>query len=153
MLTKELRQKRIQDLVAKEIISTQAELVDRLTGDGVAVTQATVSRDISELRLVRLPMGKGKHRYALAPYTLVSDAMEELRLRFREFVRDIDRGENLVVLKTKDGHAMGIALVLDKLSRDDIVGTLAGQDTIFVTARTVGDAVTLVEEFTGFLVQ
>jgi transcriptional regulator of arginine metabolism len=152
MLTKELRQKRIQDLVSREFISTQAELVDRLTEEGVAVTQATVSRDISELRLVRLPVGKGKHRYALAPYTLASDAMEELRLRFREFVRDVDRGENTVVLKTKDGHAIGIALVMDKLSRDDIVGTIAGQDTIFITARTVGEAITLVEEFSDFMV-
>jgi transcriptional regulator of arginine metabolism len=152
MLTKELRQKRIQDLVSREFISTQAELVDRLTGEGVTVTQATVSRDISELRLVRLPVGKGKHRYALAPYTLASDAMEELRLRFREFVRDVDRGENTVVLKTKDGHAIGIALVMDKLSRDDIVGTIAGQDTIFITARSVGEAITLVEEFTDFMV-
>jgi transcriptional regulator of arginine metabolism len=152
MLTKELRQKRIQDLVSREFISTQGELVDRLTSEGVPVTQATVSRDITELRLVRLPMGKGKHRYALAPYTLASDAMEELRLRFREFVRDVDRGENTVVLRTKDGHAIGIALVMDKLSRDDIVGTIAGQDTIFVTARTVQDAISLVEEFTGFLV-
>jgi transcriptional regulator of arginine metabolism len=152
MLTKELRQKRIQDLVSREFISTQGELVERLTEEGVAVTQATVSRDITELRLVRLPMGKGKHRYALAPYTLASDAMEELRLRFREFVRDVDRGENTVVLRTKDGHAIGIALVMDKLSRDDIVGTIAGQDTIFVTARTVQDAINLVEEFEAFIV-
>ncbi|NJK44026.1 MAG: arginine repressor [Pleurocapsa sp. SU_196_0] len=152
MLTKELRQKRIQDLVSRELISTQGELVERLTDEGVAVTQATVSRDITELRLVRLPMGKGKHRYALAPYTLASDAMEELRLRFREFVRDVDRGENTVVLRTKDGHAIGIALVMDKLSRDDIVGTIAGQDTIFVTARTVQDAINLVEEFEAFIV-
>jgi transcriptional regulator of arginine metabolism len=152
MLTKELRQKRIQDLVSREFISTQGELVERLTDEGVAVTQATVSRDITELRLVRLPMGKGKHRYALAPYTLASDAMEELRLRFREFVRDVDRGENTVVLRTKDGHAIGIALVMDKLSRDDIVGTIAGQDTIFVTARTVQDAINLVEEFEAFIV-
>jgi transcriptional regulator of arginine metabolism len=152
MLTKELRQKRIQDLVSREFISTQGELVERLTSEGVPVTQATVSRDITELRLVRLPMGKGKHRYALAPYTLASDAMEELRLRFREFVRDVDRGENTVVLRTKDGHAIGIALVMDKLSRDDIVGTIAGQDTIFVTARTVQDAINLVEEFETFLV-
>jgi transcriptional regulator of arginine metabolism len=153
MLTKEHRQKRIQELVAKEFVSTQSELVDRLNEEGVAVTQATVSRDISELRLVRLPMGKGKHRYALAPYTLAADTTEELRLRFKEFVRDVDRGENLVVIKTKDGHAMGIALVMDRLSRDDIVGTLAGQDTIFVTARTTQQAEALVDEFTDYLLQ
>jgi len=153
MLTKDHRQKRIQELVSKEFVSTQAEIVERLTVEGVAVTQATVSRDITELRLVRLPMGKGKHRYALAPYALTSDTTEELRLRFKEFVRDVDRGENIVVIKTKDGHAMGIALVMDKLSRDDIVGTLAGQDTIFVTARNVALAEALVEEFTEYLLQ
>jgi transcriptional regulator of arginine metabolism len=153
MQSKEYRQRRIQEIVAKEFVSTQGDLVDRLTAEGFAVTQATVSRDITELRLVRQPMGKGKHRYALAPFSLSTDPTEELRLRFQQFVRDIDRAENMVVLRTNDGHAIGIAFVLDKLSRDDIVGTIAGQDTIFVAARTVAAAIALVDEFEGYLTE
>ncbi len=151
MLSKEQRHKRIEDIVSKEFVQTQAELVEFLERDGVMVTQATVSRDITELRLVRLPMGKGRHRYAVAPLTLASDVMEELRMRFKQFVHDIDRGENILVIKTSEGHAIGVAYVIDRLFRDDIVGTLAGQDTIFVTARTVLAASSLLEEFTDLM--
>src|SRR5690606_9441786 len=126
------RQKRIQEIIGREPISTQSDLVERLVAENINVTQATVSRDINELRLVRLPIGKGKHRYALAPLSLEIDVRAELQRRFRDFVRDVDRGENLVVIRTADGHAAGIAFVLDKLGRDDIIGTIAGQDTILV---------------------
>ncbi len=151
MPSKELRHKKIQEIVAREEISTQAELVDRLRREGFNVTQATVSRDINELRLVRVPMGRGRHKYALAPIELEEDVLEELKHRFREFVRDVDRGENVLVVKTAEGHASGIALLIDKLRRDDIVGTLAGEDTILVVARTVEDAKKLLEELEGFL--
>ena len=136
MASKEHRQKRILEIVSKEPISTQADLVDRLRGDRINVTQATVSRDINELRLVRLPIGKGRHRYAAAPATSEADVLDELRLRFREFVHDVDRGENIVVVKTADGHATGVAYWIDRLARDEIVGTLAGQDTILLVSRT-----------------
>ncbi len=151
MQSKEQRQRRIQDIVAKEFIATQTELVERLLAEGYNVTQATVSRDITELRLVRLPVGKTSHRYALAPFQLAADPTEELRLRFKQFVKDVDRGETIVVLRTSDGHAMGVALVLDQLSRDDIVGTIAGQDTIFVAARHLEAAKALQLEFDDYL--
>lgn len=136
MASKEHRQKRILEIVSKEPISTQADLVDRLRADRIDVTQATVSRDINELRLVRLPVGKGRHRYAAAPASSEADVLDELRLRFREFVHDVDRGENIVVVKTADGHATGVAYWIDRLARDEIVGTLAGQDTILLVSRT-----------------
>ncbi len=151
MPNKEKRHKKIQEIVSKEEISTQAELVARLQREGFNVTQATVSRDINELRLVRIPMGKGKHKYALAPIQLEEDVAREIASRFREFVKDIDRGENVIVIRTDDGHATGIALLVDKLRRDDIVGTLAGEDTILVIARTAADAEKVVEDFAGFL--
>ena len=152
MISKEQRQRRIQEIIAKESIGTQSELVQRLRTDRVEVTQATVSRDINELRLIRLPMGKGRHRYALAPLSLESDVLEELARRVREFVHDADRGENIVVLKTSEGHATGVAWVIDRLSRDDIVGTVAGQDTIMIVSRTVASAIALEAEFQALLV-
>jgi transcriptional regulator of arginine metabolism len=152
VISKEQRQRRIQEIIAKESIGTQSELVERLRSDRVDVTQATVSRDINELRLIRLPMGKGRHRYALAPLSLESDVLEELARRVREFVHDADRGENIVVLKTSEGHATGVAWVIDRLSRDDIVGTVAGQDTIMIISRTVQTAMALEAEFQALLV-
>jgi transcriptional regulator of arginine metabolism len=151
MQNKDPRQRRIQEIIAGEFIATQSELVDRLLEEGFHVTQATVSRDISELRLVRQPFGKNKYRYALSKHQLSIDPYEELRVQFKQFVRDIDRAENLVVLKVSDGYAMGVALTLDQLSRDDIVGTLAGQDTIFVAARSLEAAIVIKLEFEDYL--
>ncbi|WP_414656512.1 arginine repressor [Deinococcus sp. VB343] len=144
---KEQRQKRIQDIILRESVSTQAELVKLLAKEGVQVTQATVSRDINELRLVRVPIGKGRHRYALAQYSGDSDIEEQLSRLFQSFVQDVDRGENILVIRTADGHASGVALLLDRWKRDDIVGTLAGEDTILVIARTTQEGESLMEEF------
>ncbi|WP_425147628.1 arginine repressor [Deinococcus sp.] len=146
MLSKDQRHKRIQEIIASESIATQAELVGRLREGGVNVTQATVSRDINELRLVRLPVGKGRHRYSLAQVGHHDNVLGELTQLFQSFVTDVDRGENVLVIRTADGHATGVALLLDRLRRDDIVGTIAGEDTIFVVARTVQDGETLMEE-------
>lgn len=151
MLSKEQRQKRIQEIISRENISTQSELVDRLRSEGIRVTQATVSRDINELRLVRLPIGKSKHRYSLASVQTEMDVMDELGRLFRTFVTDVDRGENLLIVKTAEGHANGVAYVLDKLRRDDIVGTLAGQDTILLVARTTAEGEALLEELHGLM--
>jgi len=152
MPNKELRHKKIQEIVAREEISTQAELVERLRQEGFNVTQATVSRDISELRLVRVPLGRGKHKYALAPIELEEDVETELRRQFGEFVHDVDRGGNILVIRAALGHAAGIALLIDKLKNDDLVGTLAGDDTILVVARGEREAERLQEYFEGLLV-
>lgn len=144
---KEHRQRLIADMVESEYISTQAQIAERLASHGIAVTQATVSRDVTELRLVRLPSGKGRHRYRVTPMTSHEDVVGELRDRFRQFVHAFDRGENVLVVKTEEGHAAGIAFVIDKLDRDEIVGTLAGQNTIMVVARSGAAAAELLEEF------
>lgn len=147
MLSKDQRQRRIQDIIARENVATQGELVALLQAEGVQVTQATVSRDINELRLVRVPMGRGKHRYSLAQMRGNENLQLELSRLFQNMVHEIDRGENVLVIRTDEGHASGVALLLDKLRRDDIVGTLAGEDTIFVVARSVAEGEALLEEF------
>ena len=151
MPSKEYRQRLIADLVEESFISTQAEIADQLAERGIKVTQATISRDVTELRLVRVPAGKGLHRYRSTPLTAQEDVEGELRDRFRLFVRDIGRGENVIVITTDEGHASGIAYVLDKLDRSEIVGTLAGQNTILVVARTTAEAQPLQDEFEALL--
>lgn len=152
MRTRAERLRAIQEIVSKEEISTQKELVEKLRQRGFEVTQATVSRDIARLHLVRVALGKGRHKYALAPLELQEDVYEELKRRFKEFVRDVDRGGNILVVKTLEGHASGVAFLLDRLRRDDLVGTLAGDDTILVVARDEKAAEALEEELGGLLV-
>lgn len=152
MPSKKYRQRAIEELVEKEFISTQAEIAEHLQAKGMDVTQATISRDVTELRLVRLPAGDGKHRYRATPMSAQEDVMDELSQRFKLFIQDVDRGENIIVLKTDEGHASGIAYVLDKLERDEIIGTLAGQDTILVIAKTVAEAITLHDEFEELMI-
>ena len=151
MPSKEYRQRLIEELVEREFISTQAEIAEHLARRGITVTQATISRDVNELRLVRLPAGNGQHRYRSTPLAAEEDVVGELSQRFRLFVRDLDRGENLLVITTDEGHAAGIAYVIDKLDRDEIVGTLAGQNTILVVCRAVDQAEALLEEFEALL--
>ncbi len=151
MPSKEYRQRLIEELVEREFISTQAEIAEHLARRGINVTQATISRDVNELRLVRLPAGNGQHRYRSTPLAAEEDVVGELSQRFRLFVRDLDRGENLLVITTDEGHAAGIAYVIDKLDRDEIVGTLAGQNTILIVCRSVVQAEALLEEFETLL--
>lgn len=149
MPSKEYRQRLIEELVENEFISTQAEIAEHLGRRGIKVTQATISRDVNELRLVRLPAGNGQHRYRSTPLAAQDDVLGELSQRFRLFVRDLDRGENTIVITTDEGHASGIAYVLDKLDREEIVGSLAGQNTILVIARSTEGARKMLEEFEG----
>lgn len=151
MPSKEYRQRLIAELVENEFISTQAEIAERLAHRGINVTQATISRDVTELRLVRVPAGKGQHRYRSTPLSAQEDVEGELKQRFKLFVRDLDMGENVIVIDTDEGHASGIAFVLDKLDRDEIVGTLAGQNTILVVARSADQARQLLAEFEQLL--
>lgn len=151
MPSKEYRQRLIEELVEGEFISTQAEIAEHLAKRGVEVTQATISRDVNELRLVRLPAGSGQHRYRATPLAAQEDVIGELRQRFKLFVRDLDYGQNILVVNTDEGHAAGIAFVIDKLEREEIVGTLAGQDTILIIARDVASAERLMRDFEELL--
>ena len=151
MPSKEYRQRLIEELVEKEFIATQADIAQHLASQGIKVTQATISRDVNELRLVRLPAGDGKHRYRSTPLAAQEDVMGELAQRFRLFVRDLDRGENVIVVTTDEGHASGVAYVIDKLDREEIVGTLAGQNAILVVCRSVATAEAVLEEFEALL--
>jgi transcriptional regulator of arginine metabolism len=151
MPSKEYRQRLIEELVESEFISTQAEIASHLASRGVDVTQATISRDVNELRLVRLPAGNSQHRYRATPLAAQEDVIGELRQRFKLFVRDLDCGQNILVINTDEGHAVGIAYVIDKLEREEIVGTLAGQDTILIVARDTSAATNLMAEFDELL--
>ena len=126
------RQAMILDIIAKENVETQEQLLEHLRQRGVSSTQATISRDIKQLHLVKEPTGQGKYRYAVSVQKTKLNFADKLRTIFRESVVSVEAAQNIVVLKTIEGMAQGAAFALDNMGDTDIVGTLAGDDTIFL---------------------
>lgn len=138
------RERLILEIVSAETIHTQAELVAALARRGIEVTQATVSRDVKRLGLVKLPAVDGAYRYA--PPEVVNGegggpaAEENLRAAFREFVTGLDLAQGIVIVRTYAGCANAVAVAIDEARIAGVAATLAGDDTIFVLARTEGAA-------------
>lgn len=129
-MNKNERQLTIKELITKRHIGTQDELVNLLRHAGLSVTQATLSRDLQELRIARVHSTEGAY-YALSP------EQEEQRLQsyIALEIESIDHNEALVVIKTLPGRAQGVAELIDAMHHPDVLGTLAGDNTIFVTPR------------------
>mgnify|MGYP001625972560 CR=1 FL=1 len=135
---KSKRQKLICDLITRYEIETQEELVSRLVEAGCKVTQATVSRDIRELRLTKIVGESGVQKYALPS----GDHKEEPPMAAQRFSRVLQEGflsaevaGSLVVVRTMTGMAMAVAAALDNLHWEEVVGTIAGDDTIFLAVH------------------
>lgn len=126
------RQNQLLQIISEEIIETQEQLLERLQAKGIKSTQATISRDIKELHLIKEPAGQGKYRYAVSAHRTKLNFADKLRTIFRESVVSVDAAQNMVVLRTINGMAQGAAFALDNMEDTDIVGTLAGDDTIFM---------------------
>ena len=132
------RRAKIIELIGKYEIETQEELAERLQQAGYSVTQATISRDIRELKLTKVSVGDGPRQ----KYTLLQ---EEANL-YQKYVRvlqdgliSLEQAENLLVIKTISGMAMAVAAAIDKLEISGVVGTIAGDDTEMCAIRSVGE--------------
>ena len=131
---KALRHRRILDLIVHEPVLTQEDLVDRLGSAGLHVTQATLSRDIKELGLVKTPEGYS------TPGELAGESAPgapPLSHLLREFVVEVKEAQNLLVIRTTAGSAQPVAAALDAERWPELLGTLAGDDTILVVAASV----------------
>ncbi len=128
-MSKLSRHNRITELISNEPIYTQEELRRRLTQGGIHVNQATLSRDLRELGLVKTVNG-----YAL-PATVEEDGLPALEHLLTEFVIDVRDAENLLVLKTTPGSAQPVAAALDSSEWPELVGTIAGDDTILIVTK------------------
>lgn len=131
---KRRRQEAILDLVRREPLPSQAAILERLRARGFDVTQPTVSRDIEELGLARVRDAGGQLRYALPGAATPAGRRERLRRLLAEFVVDMRSSGNLVVLRTPPGAANAVAQGLDEAGLEDVIGTVAGDDTILVVA-------------------
>ena len=132
------RHQKIKELVEQYEIETQEELADKLKEAGYVVTQATVSRDIRELKLSKIPLGAGRQKYAV-----LSNNDHYLGDKYIRVLRDgfvsMDMAQNILVIKTVSGMAMAVAAALDAMKLKEIVGSIAGDDTIMMAVRTVED--------------
>lgn len=140
---KSQRHAKILELVKKYEIETQEELSERLLAEGFSVTQATVSRDIRELRLTKVSRG-GRQKYAV-----LTQGDTQMRERYIRVLKDgfasMDMAQNILVIKTVSGMAMAVAAALDHMDCHEIVGSIAGDDTIMCAVRTVEDTAGLME--------
>jgi Arginine repressor len=122
----------------------------RLSQSGFSVTQATVSRDINSLRLIKIPDGSGGYKYAESGYSGPAGTSKFITM-FTENVTSVARGQNIVCVKCLTGMAQAVCASLDSLNRDNIIGTLAGEDTIFVLCKSEKDAEGLSDELQKLL--
>lgn len=132
------RQSKIIEIIQKNEVETQDELSALLEKDGFRVTQATVSRDIRELKLTKIPTAGGRQKYAV-----ITDAPENLSKKYERVLREgflsMDMAQNILVIKTVSGMASAVCAAIDAMKMREIVGSIAGDDTIMCAIRTVED--------------
>ncbi len=153
MKYKDKRHARILEIIRTTPVETQDELTELLIESGFQTTQATVSRDIKELHLYKTLTKDNKYRYEYVDYT--TEVKKPKQSKFYSLMRDsiisVDNAMNLVVVKCYSGMAQGACAAIDTLNTGDIVGTIAGDDTIFIAAKSVETAKTIVENITKIL--
>lgn len=143
------RQEAILNLVKRYEIETQEELAEKLNKNGFTVTQATISRDIRELKLTKIQRG-AKQVYAALTENKFTNSNKYIDILKHSFV-SMDMAQNILVVKTASGTAMALATALDSLHWDEIVGTIAGDDTVMCAIRTVEDTKKLMKRLEEIL--
>jgi len=134
-MTKVKRQMKILDIVKKDAIETQEDLAAQLKEEGIEVTQATISRDIKELRLIKVPAGDQKYKYALPYDRGTGNFGEVMGKMLKDFVISMDYVECFIVLKTLPGTAQAVAAAIDGANWSEIIGTVAGDDNVLIIVK------------------
>ncbi|MDO4541293.1 MAG: arginine repressor [Bacillota bacterium] len=151
MGNKNSRQKMIQKIIEKEEISTQFELAERLKSHGFNVTQATVSRDIKEIGLIKIPMEGNLSKYSMPVNISVGNIAERMRRMFMDNAVSVNSAENIIIVKTLPGTAQGLAACLDQASWPEIIGSIAGDDTILLIIKEKGLVDGIMQKFDSLL--
>lgn len=139
------RHAKIIELINKYHIETQEELAEYLNQEGFKVTQATVSRDIRDLKLTKVPYEGGRQKYAV--HQAVETEMNEKYIRIlRDGYVSMDMAQNILVIKTVSGMAMAVCAAIDSLKWNEVVGSIAGDDTIMCVIRSTDDAVKIMDK-------
>lgn len=144
------RQAKILEIIKHNIVETQEELAEALGRHGIPVTQATVSRDIKELQLNKVPTGDGRYRYGL-PEETPSVSWDKRRRIFQESVLGVEYSENIIIVKSLPGTAPGVASAIDHLGWHEMIGSVAGDDTVMVIIKPKEVTLEVVERIRGLM--
>lgn len=145
------RQRRILELIEEHEIGTQKELAECLQKEDFNVTQATVSRDIKALQLVKVRVDEDTYRYASQENTGITDS--KFRMIMREFIMSLDYSENIIVVNTAPGNANPVAAALDQISWNEVIGTIAGDDTVLLVIKPLDAVAEIVERLNSYINQ
>ena len=148
---KSQRQAKILEIISNKSIETQEQLLSELQAEGFRGTQATISRDIKELRIVKELTSVGTYRYTISASDLGSTFSARLNTIFRECVISFDYAQNIIVVRTLPGLASAAGSAIDAMNMNTIVGTLAGDDTVMIVMRDTNAAATLCGEIKSLL--
>ena len=139
------RHAKIIDLISRNDVETQEELADLLNGEGFRVTQATVSRDIRELKLTKISLNDGRQKYAV-----MQASRENMNEKYLRILKDgflsMDMAQNILVVKTVSGMAMAVAASIDAMQWPEVAGCIAGDYTIMCANRSVDDTLLVMEK-------
>ena len=145
LVIKSRRHKIIREIIDSKNIETQFQLTDELRKYDLNVTQATVSRDTKELGLIKVAAGENTFRYSFPVGIVAGNGMERAKKMLNDNVTKMDFSDNLLVLRTYPGMAQGVASCLDGLGWKEIIGTVAGDDTVFVAIKNKNDSQDVME--------
>jgi transcriptional regulator of arginine metabolism len=150
MMNKGQRHIKIREIITNRDVETQDELVDSLKNSGFNVTQATVSRDIKELHLVKVPLMDGRYKYSL-PADQRFNPLQKLKRTLTDAFVKIDTAGHMLVMKTLPGNANAIGALIDNLDWEEILGTICGDDTCLIICRTEDETKVITERFLDML--
>lgn len=147
---KSVRHMKIREIITGSIVETQEELVDALREAGLQVTQATVSRDIKELQLIKVPAEEGRYRYSL-PQEQRMNPIHKLKRALADHFLHIDSTDNLVVMKCLPGTANAIGAMIDNMEWTEVMGTICGDDTILIICRSKEQSGEVIERMLAYM--
>ena len=144
------RHAKIIELINKYHIETQEELADCLNEEGFKVTQATVSRDIRDLKLTKVPTDGGRQKYAIHQTAETEMSDKYIRVLKDGYV-SMDMAQNILVIKTVAGMAMAVCAAIDSMKWNEVVGSIAGDDTIMCAIRSVDDTIKVMDKISKII--
>jgi len=152
-LSRTKRHAKVLEIIREKPIETQEDLAVSLQKEGFEVTQATVSRDIKELGITKTPTGSGSYRYVAPKERAFEDSWRRMRRLLQDSVVSIDSSENLLVIRTLTGNAHAVAAAIDDIGIPEIVGTIAGDDTILIVVKPKSAVISVMERFNKLRLQ
>ena len=146
MRNKQVRQTRIRELLHDEAVDTHEKLADILHRQGIEVSQSTLSKDLRELGVVRVPQADGGFKYTLPDSGATLHDRHILERELQDFLVQAEQASNLVVVRTMSGHAQSVCEAIDRIGWSEVAGTIAGENTIFIAARSDQEAAKIVDK-------